>query len=1125
MKALAWILGGALALALAAALAIAGIALYYRDRAGDEVSFPQLYGFVANEIWNRIYCGVTGCEAELPEGMTSQLWDDTLLKSTPVAIDVDPHGRVYIAEADRIQGGVPDNRQHGYWLLDDLASRSVEDRAAYYEKWIAAGKFAEQPDFFTSRSDKLVRLADTDGDGRADERKELIAWSEPVSGLAAGVLTIDDEVWATAIPVLAKLVDADGDGVPERSEEIARGFGVKSSLVGHDLHGLALGPDGKLYFSLGDRGYHVVTREGNTLAPPLDPGRGAVFRVNRDGSNLEVFATGLRNPQELAFDDYGNLFTGENNSDAEDEARIAYITLGSDAGWAMPFQSMSGSYPRAAWVAEKLWRTQHDGQPAWIVPPIGHLGRGPAGFAHYPGTGLGDGYQGRFFMADYRYTPVVSQIWSFGVEPVGAGFRMVDAKPFVKQVVVSDFAFGFDGRLFVAHYEDIAKKQRLLVMENPEARNDPRVIETAKLAREGFGERDAAELARLLGHADQRIRLRAQYELARRGDAAPLREVARASSAPELARVHALWGLGQLGAGALAGLEDPALANALSPELRAQLARVAGDARAEPFAPLLLAWLRDESPRVRFFAAQSLGALALQEAVAPLFELLLENADRDVFLRHAAVYALQRIGDRDAVLARAGDGSRSVRLGVLLCLRAWGDARIARFLADVDRFLVVEAARAIHDVPIAGANGALAALLPKLEPVADDDVQTGFALHRRAIAANVAERGAENATALAGYAANAKHARALREAALEALAQFAKPAPRESVLGFYRPVPERAREVVFDALDRFGRALAQGDLGERALAIASDYGRLPLENAELVARANDARAEDEVRAAALRALAGRDGEDAHGAALDAARAALASDSPVLRAAARDVLVALAPQEGVSALLALGADAPLVERQRRYAALAAARNPRADAALAGALDALAEGTLPADEQLDALEAARARGGEALAAKLAAWEATLPSDDLIARNAFALAGGDAARGAGVFESDAAECMRCHGQGGHGAGAGPDLAGVSKRHDARGLLESVLLPQTQIAIGFGSVAVTLRDGSVVTGTQLEENGSEIVVSTGDGAPRRIALGEIAERTQPASAMPPTALGLAPRELRDLIAYLQTR
>ncbi len=1122
MKTLKRILGFVAILALTLALVIAGITAYFKDRAGDEIPFTALYGIVATELWSRVYCGVTGCPAQLPEGMTAKLWDETQLHSTPVAIDVDPLGRVFVAEADRHLGSVPDNRQHMFWLLDDLASRTVEDRRAYYEKWIAAGKF-EHPEQFTDRSDKAVMLSDTDGDGLADSRTELVAWNDMVDGLVSGVLAIDDELWVTSVPYLTKLTDADGDGVPEKREDIARGFGVKTSLGGHDLHGLALGPDGKIYFSMGDRGYHVVTREGKTLAPPLDPGRGAVFRVNRDGSDLEVFATGLRNPQELAFDDYGNLFTGENNSDSEDEARIAYLVEGGDAGWAMPFQTMTAPYPRAAWVAEKLWQTQHEGQPAWVVPPIAHLGRGPSGFAHYPGTGLGDGHQGRFFMADYRYTPAASQIWSFGIEPAGAGFTMVDAKPFISQVVATDFVFGFDGRLFVAHYEDISKKQRLLVMENAEARKDPRVLETAKLAREGFRQRTEAELVKLLGHADQRIRLRAQYELARRGDAEPLAGALRDASAPELARIHALWGLGQLGAPALAGFEAPAFAASLSPELRAQLARVAGDARAQAFAPLSIALLRDESLRVRFFAAQSLGALAAREAVDPLFELLRENADRDVFLRHAAAFALQRIRDPDAVFAHARDTSRSSRLGALLALRGFADPRIARFLADEDRSLVAEAARAIHDVPIAGANAALASALAKLEPVADGDVETGFALHRRAIAANLAEGRAENATALAAYAANQAHAKALREIALEALAQFAKPDPRDGVLGFYRPFPERPREIVYDALDRHGRALVQSDLGERALAIASHYGRLPLDDAELAARAKDEHAAPIAREAALRALAARDG--AERGALEAARAALASDAPTLRATARDVFAELAPQEGVSALLALAADAPLVERQRAFAALARAKDARADAELARALDALAAGTLAADVQLDALEAARARGGDAIAAKLAAYEAALPADDLLARNEFALAGGDAARGAAVFESETAECMRCHGSGGHGAGAGPDLAGVSQRHDARGLLESVLLPQAKIAAGFGSVSVTLRDGSVVNGVQLSESPSEVVVDMGVGEPQRIAVREIATRTAPASAMPPSALGLTPRELRDLVAYLRTR
>ena len=137
-------------------------------------------------------------------------------------------------------------------------------------------------------------------------------------------------------------------------------------FLGHDLHGLRMGPDGKLYFSIGDRGFNVTTREGRRLAVP---DTGSVLRCNPDGTELEVFATGLRNPQELAFDQFGNLFTCDNNSDSGDRARWVYVVEGGDSGWRIGYQFIEEPISRGPWNEERLWEPRRAVQAAYLVPP------------------------------------------------------------------------------------------------------------------------------------------------------------------------------------------------------------------------------------------------------------------------------------------------------------------------------------------------------------------------------------------------------------------------------------------------------------------------------------------------------------------------------------------------------------------------------------------------------------------------------------------------------------------------------------------------------------------------------------------------------------------------------------
>jgi glucose/arabinose dehydrogenase/putative cell wall-binding protein len=92
----------------------------------------------------------------------------------------------------------------------------------------------------------------------------------------------------------------------------------------HDAGRLRFGPDGFLYIGVGDAG---------DTSTPQDPDsrNGKILRVAADGTALTIHALGLRDPQGLAFDDGGRLYSSEFGPDRDDE--INTIVAGGNYGW------------------------------------------------------------------------------------------------------------------------------------------------------------------------------------------------------------------------------------------------------------------------------------------------------------------------------------------------------------------------------------------------------------------------------------------------------------------------------------------------------------------------------------------------------------------------------------------------------------------------------------------------------------------------------------------------------------------------------------------------------------------------------------------------------------------------
>ena len=176
-----------------------------------------------------------------------------------------------------------------------------------------------------------------------------------------------------------------------------------------------------------------------------------------------------------------------------------------------------------------------------------------------------------------------------------------------------------------------------------------------------------------------------------------------------------------------------------------------------------------------------------------------------------------------------------------------------------------------------------------------------------------------------------------------------------------------------------------------------------------------------------------------------------------------------------------------------------------------------------EAIEILNAASKSENKKITAAFKAYTLAIGAD-LQKKFNVSLLGGDALNGKSLFTSHpAAACTRCHSIGKNGGNAGPNLEGIASVIDRKTILESLIDPSARIAPGFGNVSIITKQKKTLTGMFLGEKNGVIKLKVGNDI-MKIKLDEVSTLNKLPSSMPPMHLLLKEREVRDIVAFIDS-
>jgi putative heme-binding domain-containing protein len=482
---------------------------------------------------------------------------------------------------------------------------------------------------------KVLRCVDKDGDGKVDEVTVFAKMDHP-----RGLIYQDGKLWVLHAKTLSVYHDG-GNGVADRSEVLVTG--LTSDMVNqrggdHATNGIRMGLDGWIYIAVGDYGPpHARGKDGSTVSM-----RGGIVRVRPDGTDLEIFATGLRNPFDIGIDPFMNLFTRDNDDNRAGgwDIRVSHLIQGAYYGYSQHYANF----------------------PDEIMPPLGQFGGGSGvGTLFLQDERWPEKHRNILYTGDWGR----SEVYRHELRPNGPTFDLKQ-EVFLRIPRPTGMDLDGSGRLYVASWRGGEASTYVGPSVGFIARVTPHGWKSTPFP--NLREADLAQLLGILTGPNSVARLHSQREILRRGrtpeSTEALVKLASDTDAPLEGRVAAIFALKQLDGmashEALLKLADDATVREFA--LRALTDRKKELIGLSP--KRFVAALADESLRVRAQALISLARLndiSVTKSIVPLTQRLNTPSlptkkpvhaqpDPDRVIPHLAVRALVSLGAVDACL-------------------------------------------------------------------------------------------------------------------------------------------------------------------------------------------------------------------------------------------------------------------------------------------------------------------------------------------------------------------------------------------------------------------------------------------------------------------------------------------